>query len=139
MVYDINEVAQADLKTSKINSAGLINLRMNKLWSLADTCSVNADIKKWYLILDTIWGNLAADSEPKDKGDYKRILDGLITEEFFQTYKEKSGFHIPDDGEVSKHHLYYRMLRQFQIFLKEVENKQGKGSAYRDSFDDDFE
>ena|SRR3990167_4179102 len=139
MAFDYNETAQEEFKTSKINSAGLINLRMNKLWGASDSCSINADIKKWYLILDTIWGNLAADSQPDDEKIYKKFLDKLIEEGFFESYKEKAGFYVSDEKEVSKHHLHFRILREMQIFLKKIENKQGKGSAYYDALDDDFE
>lgn len=138
--YDAN--LESEYKTSKINSAGLINLRMNKLWGMADMCSVRADIKNWYLVLDTIWGNLAADVLDSDKESiqkYNKLNEDLIERGFFDMYKHVDGFEGQEKDISENRHFYFRKLREIQIFLKHLENKQGKGTAYYDPLDDDFE
>ena len=139
--YDANLESDYN-KTSKINSAGLINLRMNKLWGIADMCSVKADVKNWYLVLDTIWGNLAADIVEKDKDkikDYDNINKELTDKGFFNIYKQPKGFERQDNKLIENRHFYFRKLRELQIFLTKLENAQGKGTAYRDPYDDDFD
>lgn len=126
-------------KTSKINSAGLINLRMNKLWGMADMCSVRADIKNLYLILDTIWKNLAADEkDDKIKERYKVMVKELETRGFFNIYVKQKGFNTFNPPAKDRA-FYYSQLGEMFILLKEIENSQGKGTAYRDPLDDDFE
>lgn len=139
--YDTNLESEYN-KTSKINSAGLINLRMNKLWGIADMCSVRADVKNWYLVLDTIWGNLAADITDKDKQQketYDKLNKELTDKGFFNIYKQSKGFEGQETKLIENRHFYFRKLREMQIFLTKLENSQGKGTAYRDQMEDDFE
>lgn len=136
--FDAN--IESEFKTSKINSAGLINLRMNKLWGMADMCSVRADMKNLYLILETIWRSLAADTkDEKYKDKYKLMIKELEDRGFFNLYIEPKGFNSQIIISAKDRAFYYQKLGDIHIFLKELENEQGKGTAYYDPLDDNFD
>jgi len=139
MKYE-SDYEQAEInKVSKINSAALINLRLNKLWSICDLVSASGDLARWNAFMDSIWRNLAADANKEHLEEYEKIEDKLLSTNFFNLYHRRPGFnHVPVE-ETKMRPIHYRILQKKHIFLKEVENSQGKGTAYKDEFEDDFE
>ena len=65
---DVNK--EIDEKTSKINSAGLINITLETLWKDCYNAMSNGNYKLWMIKLDCIWTILAGDEKdgsPADK------------------------------------------------------------------------
>lgn len=112
MDEDINEP-----KKSKYNSAVAQIFRLDNLWQQANYYSPKGMLVKWNWTLDVIWRELAGDCDPKDEEDYKKLND-----EVNKKFNKKSEF--------------YAVLNKKEIFLRRLQNKQGKGSAYYDPEED---
>lgn len=133
----MDETEQQVIKLSKFNSAALINLRINHLWINVNNHAVSGEYFKWNNGLDRIWMELGGD-----------ILDGSKEEEKFgkieeevnkklKDFKNKTGFDSFNDEDKKKISEIYSVLQEKEIFLRRLQNKQGKGTAYDE--DDDFE
>jgi hypothetical protein len=126
-------------KLSKINSAGLINLTLENLFKEAYYYLVQGDFVKWNRKLDSIWCILGGDVEPNAE-DEKNFLK--LEEQLYATGplgKKTLGFKKAGDDLKNSSAQQYLILRNKSLFLRRLQNKQGKGTAYYDSSDDDFE
>ena len=125
-------------KISKINSAGLINLRLHRLWEDCNKHSREGKFLSWNGDLDRIWCELAGDvdegKETENKwGDIKKGLKPILP---FRNWKLTSGFQDISMAQIKLKSGQYEALMEKEIFLRKLMNKQGKGSAYQDSIDD---
>jgi hypothetical protein len=124
-------------KVSKINAAGLINLTLENLWKDCYDAMAKANLSLWNTKLDAIWlilGGDIKDNSPEDK--YIMELDIKIYE-LGGLYSSKTVGFKKVTNENST--LQYQLLKRKSIFLRRLQNKQGKGTAYDDGDDDDFE
>lgn len=138
MVFNYQQQG-SEILLSKYNSAADINQRVGRLWYTCNRLSITGQLEMWNAYLNAVWMEFAADTNNKDKADYNEFDKELKEEEFFTNNKPKPGFTQSNDEEISKKTIYYNILKRKHIFLKEIEKKQGKGAAYRDEFEDDFE
>lgn len=124
-------------KISKINAAGLINVTLENLWKDCYNAMASGDYYKWNIKLDAIWLILGGD-ENEDSPSDKIIneLDLKIYSLGVLKSPKMKGF-IESKNENSNHH--YVLLKKKSLFLRRLQNKQGKGTAYDDGDDDDFE
>jgi len=146
-MYDEEIGANDAQKISKINSAGLINLRLHNLWVDVNNHSRKGMFSLWNGDLDRLWCEMAADVIPTTKGDKEddetlRIFD-TIKEKIkklspITNWKSSDGFKHLDDTQKSTKQIQYEMLMEKEIFLRRLQNKQGKGTAYIEE-DDDWE
>jgi len=139
MEENFDEVSVID-KTSKINAAALINLILADLWRNCYRYSSNGAYSKWNAELNNIWTELGGDIDD-------RTPDGKLTLKTFDDIdmelarsgslnKTKSnGFEETTHDEKLASTKQYRTLLKKAMFLKRLQNKQGKGTAYRDESD----
>jgi len=133
----LSEEGLEDQAISKINSAALINLRINELWKDANRHSRKGEHLKWNEDLDRVWMELVGDTK----------LDG----EEDKTYKELTVAYSLACGEISDESKGFERvsldqkksiakkkeaLMKKEAFLRRLMNKQGKGTAYHDSSED---
>lgn len=131
-----------DIKISKINSAGLQNLSLHELWKEARNHARAGNFQKWNADLDMIWGELF-------DFDFKSKKENNPVEEFNKLneviYKLGTlnppaiiGFsdnRVLDDIRAKQ----YLALLKKHVWLKKLQNIMGKGTAYRDPYEDEFE
>jgi hypothetical protein len=131
---DINEVE--DNTQSRINAAGLINSTLERLWIDSYNAMANGNYFLWNIKLDSIWAILGGD-EKEDSDIVKQFNElDLKIHENGGWNKGSKGFVIENKGNMS---LQYLLLRNKSIFLRRLQNKQGKGTAYENPDMDDFD
>jgi len=117
-------------KLSKYNGAIAQLYRLDMLWQDAHRHARKGNLKGWNLDLDRIWCELAADATQKKK-DKKEEDEDSDEEKFVEFHKRISNSFKAKDWEE----LYHTLLEK-EIFLRRLQNKQGKGAAYEESVDD---
>ena len=125
-------------KVSKLNSGGLINLRLNDLWKDAHKHSRLGMYSSWTADLDCIWSELGGEylinsQEQKEFNDINRLLISI------KNWNSILGFKKMTQQEKLEMGRQYIVLRQKELFLRRIQNKQGKGTAYSDGSEDDWE
>ena len=124
-------------KTSKINAAGLINSTLEKLWNECYTAMAAGDYLKWNTKLDAIWSILGGDCAERSDPDKKikkmniKIYDtGSLNPKIGQGFNKK-----PNPNNAVQYHL----LLNKNLFLRRLQNSQGKGTAYENEDEDDWD
>lgn len=134
---DFNETTEEDNQTSRINAAGLINSTLEKIWGESYTAMTEGNYVKWNVKLDSIWCILGGDVK---KGEKEDTDVNKINLELYKTGSLKSkmgkGFNREDNP---NNPLQYQLLLKKSIYLRRLQNKQGKGTAYKNSDMDDFD
>lgn len=132
-----DEEKEIELK-SKINSAGLVNITLNNLWveyfkDFRDGKFLSANND-----LDCIWTILGGDVEEDGtvEKDYKKIEKDLSESGSLQDIIEIQGFGKVSEEQIRKLCKQKGLLQKKAVFLRRLQNKQGKGSAYEDNADD---
>ncbi len=146
----MEDLTEEITKLSKINSASLINMRINNLWLNVNRYASSGQYRKWNSELDRIWCELVGDvkeiknknkeennnqdEEESDEKKFKRF-NGKISEEI-KKLKSKKGFseYSKEDKDIMIN--IYEAIQEKEIFLRRLMNKQGKGTAYEESWDD---
>ena len=126
-------------KISKINSAGLINITLEELWKDSYNALSSGNYPLWNKKLDCIWLILGGDIKEKseEENEYHRI-DAVLYETGSLNHK-KTGFEIIKNTEKSNMAIQYLILRRKALFLRRLQNKQGKGTAYQNDTDYDMD
>lgn len=132
---DLNQ--EVDEKTSKINAAGLINITLENLWRDCYQAMSKGNCKLWMIKLDCIWTVLGGD-EPIG-GDADTTINEIDT----SIYK-LGQFNVPthktfNQETPSNYRLQYQLLKKKSLFLRRLQNKQGKGTSYLNDDDFDFD
>ena len=128
-----------DEKMSRINSAGIINITLENLWRDCYSSMANGNLVVWNRKLDAIWAILGGDVVEGDETDKKmNELDLKIYGSGSLSHK-KTGFQKigVDDGKAMS--LQYVLLKKKSLFLRRLQNKQGKGTAYKRDDEDDID
>jgi len=133
---DINE-SESGGQSSRINAAGLINATLEKLWMGCYTAMSNSDYLAWNIKLDSIWAILGGD-EPEGK-----VADKKMNEFDMKIYglgslsPDKSvGFESKINPNRAKQ---YQLLKRKSLYLRRLQNQQGKGTAYQTDDEDDWD
>lgn len=136
MVYN-KDLNDGDDKTSRINAAGLINSTLENLWNACYTFMANGDYVRWNVKLDSIWAILGGDVP--EKGDEEKKYN-QINEKIYEqgSLKAKTGLGF-DQKANPNNAIQYQWLLKKSLFLRRLQNKQGKGTAYENEDDDDIE
>ena len=126
-----------ETKTSKINSAGLINSTLERLWVECYNEMTSGNYIKWNTKLDAIWSILGGDCKDGDKKD-KEIskLSLKIYKAGNLSAKSGVGFNKQTNPNNA---VQYQLLLKKNLFLRRLQNSQGKGTAYDSGDGDDFE
>ena len=123
-------IEQEIIKLSKINSAGLINIRINNLWMNINKYATSGKYYQWNSELDRIWCELAGDTlkDSKEGKDFMKINVEVAKE--LKDFKDAVGFATFTDKDRKQMVKIYIALQKKEIFLRRLQNKQGKGTAY---------
>ncbi len=136
---DLNEELN---KLSKINSASLINLRINNVWLEVNKAAVSGNYFRWNSNLDRIWCELGGDIKESKKGDEEpsdiKKFNKLNVEvsKNLSKLKTKVGFSKTDKDDKINISKTYDSLIKKEFFLRRLMNTQGKGTAYKDKLED---
>lgn len=136
MVYH-KDLSEVDEKTSRINAAGLINSTLERLWLECYYFMSTGDYQKWNTKLDAVWAILGGDVE--EDGDIEKGFNRInlkIYEKGTLSGKIGEGFNRKANPNNS---IQYQWLLKKSLFLRRLQNKQGKGTAYHNEDDDDFD
>lgn len=132
-----NEPDVLESQTSRINAAGMINQTLEKLWNESYTLMSQGKYDLWNIKLDSIWAILGGDEKEGEDADRQ------ITELNLKIYrtgslKSKVGIGFSQQNNPNNP-LQYQLLLKKSLFLRRLQNKQGKGTAYKNSDLDDFD
>jgi len=126
-------------RISKINAAGIINITIENLWRDVFIAMSQGNLTLWNRKLDAIWGILGGDQEEGDDVDKDMAsLNSQIYKTGSLSHK-KVGFQKLEDDEAEKMALQYLLLNKKNLFLRRLQNKQGKGTAYQGEDRDDMD
>lgn len=158
---------EEESKVSKYNSGIAKLIRLNTLWIDVNNHSRQGVYAKWNEDLDRIWSELCADLkdiEEKDEDSDKkekirkrkdekgnRVLyfdeektkinefDTKIANEGEFMDKEPQGFAQITKDMKDKRAKQYKFLLEKEIYLRKLENKLGKGTAWDDEDEDSWD
>ena len=128
-----------DNQQSRLNAAGLINSTLERLWLESYTAMAKSNLSLWNRKLDAIWNILGGDCKEKETEDREILKINMSLYRTGGLNHKKDGFNKLEDNELSKISLQYLLLNKKALFLRRLQNKQGKGTAYRSEDDDDFQ
>ena len=130
---------EQEQKISKYNSGVAIQIRLDALWKDANNHSRSGLYSKWNCDLDAIWRELARDISENDYETKKKAFEKFDKDigKFQDSLPE--GFEKPDSEFWKKRNDQYKKLMEKELFLKRLENELGKGTAYDDEEEFDFD
>jgi hypothetical protein len=134
---DVN--TEPDEKTSRINAAGIINISLENLWRDCYSAMSKGDLVLWNRKLDAIWIILGGDC--KKNGDEDKEYK-MIDVSIYKTGKlnhKSTGFEKTKENEHILAAQQYLLLKNKSLFLRRLQNTQGKGTAYETGDDYDFD
>ena len=121
-------------KKSQFNSGLAILYRLDNLWKDAHRHARDVEYGKWNEDLDRIWLEL---SEDASDDDYKRIKDDNNKLLGLGVYGINRLIQIENPALFHKvRNMQKKILLEKEMFLRKLQNKQGKGGAYEDSIED---
>jgi len=126
-------------RISKINAAGIINVTLENLWRDVFLAMSKGSLVTWNRKLDAIWGILGGDQEDGDVIDKAMEKLNLKIYETGGLSHKKTGFKKLREGETEKMSMQYLLLNKKNLFLRRLQNKQGKGTAYQSDDRDDMD
>lgn len=136
MEYD--ESGDDSKKISKYNSGIAQLYRIDNLWKDAHRDCRLGKLNRWNWTLDRVWLELAGDLDEKenekDKATIKSFNDINNKVADLNTRIIKKSIKVKDFTEK-----LYQLLMDKELFLRRLQNELGKGSAYQDYDEDDWE
>ena len=124
---------------SRINAAGIINITIENLWRDIFSSMSKGDLVTWNRKLDSIWSILGGDVKEGEQEDQDMNTLNKTLYETGSLNHKKSGFKKVEEGESEKMALQYLILNKKNLFLRRLQNSQGKGTAYQRDDDDDYD
>lgn len=135
---DINKQTD-DEQISRINTAGLTSITLENLWRDCYGAMASGDLVRWNRKLDAIWTNLGGDCKEDGKEEKaikkidKKIYDcGSLS-------NKRLGFSKDMKNNPLNTAKQYLFLKKKALFLRRLQNRQGKGTAYTSDDDDDID
>ena len=126
-------------RISKINAAGIINVTLENLWRDVFSSMSKGDLVTWNRKLDAIWSILGGDVTEGETEDTKMEALNLQIYNTGSLSHKKVGFQKLQSDEAEKMALQYLLLSKKNLFLRRLQNKQGKGTAYASDDRDDMD
>lgn len=140
MAYkDYNKEEVIDEKVSRINAAGLTNITLENLWRDCYLAMAQGDLVKWNRKLDAIWVVLGGDCHEGDDDDLMMKKIDLAIYSNGSLNNKRIGFSKEAKTSPLTIATQYLWLKKKSLFLKRLQNKQGKGTAYVNEDDDDID
>lgn len=121
------ENSQENYKQAAFNSSISILLRVDRLWSQAHQHCSNGMYEKWATDLDRLFIEFYADAKEEDLVEVEKLNKEIL----------KIGFHRhTETGRLKNLPELYKTIFQKEMFLKKLEQKQGRGLGYEDDIED---
>ncbi len=119
-------------KSSKYNSGVDIIQRLDSLWTDSHRLAKSGKLMDWNWTLDRVWCELSGDLESDDTrigkfSQFETDIENLKVE--FIRYRIETVF-------MKK--LYNKIMDK-ELFLRRLQNKLGKGTAYKRDDEDDMD
>lgn len=108
-----------EIQKSKYNEAVNQIIRLNEIWVSCHSSRKSGNLRQWNIDLDCAWSELSSDED-------------LTEDEDCQKYEIFKKLIIKHRGNKNR---LYQVLSAKEIFLKSLQNRQGKGSKHTE--DDD--
>ena len=123
-------------KMSKINAAALINLTIADLWKDSYRHSRLSEFSKWNADLNCLWIEFAGDIKEGREEEIEFLkIDRELATQGNLSRRKVDGFRETSQEEMKQYAKQYMLLLKKAVFLKRLQNKQGKGTAYQDKSD----
>lgn len=133
------EDSELTSKSSKINSAMIVNMTLNELWKDSFRHFRDGKYLSWNNDLDTIWtilgGEPDIENSPIEK-NYNEINKELSNLGNLFNELEVRGFDKINKECIIKLNKQKSVLLKKALFLRRLQNRQGKGTAYHDADED---
>jgi hypothetical protein len=132
--------AESDIMKSRFHSGLFMTLTLNRLWKdCQDHCRAGV-YHKWNADLDMLWGELGGDVKPnsEEEKQYLEFNKRLAEVGSLRPPIVKGFDMLPMDYSTRKA-KQYEILMEKHLWLKRLQNFQGKGTAYKDGMEDDFD
>lgn len=136
---DLNADYDDEERVSRLNTAGLTNITLENLWRDVYSAMSVGNLVKWNRKLDAIWMNLGGDCKDDDEND-KKIKE--IDSQIYSTgtlNNKRIGFSKDTLNTPLNIAKQYLLLKKKALFLRRLQNRQGKGTAYASEDEDDIE
>lgn len=138
MVKDLNYQQEDDEKLSRLNAAGIINITIENLFKEGYSAMLKGDFIGWNSRLDAIWCILGGDE--KEGGDADIYMNKLNLMIYDTGNLKQNVSNIGFQVQINpKRSLQYQLLLRKSLFLRRLQNKQGKGTAYQSDEFEDFD
>lgn len=132
---DLNEVAAGEEQDiSKINSAGLINLRVQNSWGSCVRYYNNGQFDDLRDELNALWPEFYADATKPQRQEH-----GKIDKNISQALRDRAKNIKRKKAWLFYNFRYKHAVYRKWLFLKTLEKAQGLGKAYIDPDADDWE
>jgi len=133
----MQDVELDEEKTSKYNSAIDQLRRIGEIWRIVRSRVVSGDYFAWNQELDRVWVELSQDVQPNGKEE-KDILDynKKIVELQPLATPNSHGFNKISEKDRKKYSEQYLILISKEIYIRRLQNRLGKGTAYLDDDED---
>lgn len=146
MAIDYSDLEVDSIKLSKINSAVIVNINLNNLfvdftrhYRTGKYLSANSDLDCIWIILGGDIGIKKDKTDDKTEDSYNVIEKELSESGTLQDSVQVKGFDPIDDKQLDKLKGQKVVLLKKAMFLRKLQNKQGKGTAYQDEKEGDFD
>jgi hypothetical protein len=131
-----SQFSPEDGKKSKYNSAFAQLYRLDALWQDAHKHSRNFNYTSWNEDLERIWFELSPDSLPENKEQIIKFNDALNQ---VAIYGVSSLLKIKNISLYAKILMAQKLiLGKKEMYLRKIQNDQGKGGAYSTGDEDDM-
>ncbi len=136
-MYPKKSAEDEEYKMSKFNAAGLISATLEKLWIDCHNAMAVGNYVLWNTKLDSIWTILGGDVKDDDDDDKKfKDICLKVFEKGSLKGKVGTGFNKRENPDNA---TQYQWLIRKSLFLRRLQNRQGKGTAYASDDEDDFD
>lgn len=125
--------SDSDQKISKYNSALDALKRIGEIWRSVRVDVISGNYSAWNRELDRVWAELAGDL--KYDGPEQQKID-RFNEDILKLYPlavpNSNGFNPITDDDNKRYSKQYLLIFKKEIYLRSLQNKLGKGTAYID-------
>lgn len=127
-------------RVSSFNQAAFQMQRLHYLWTEANHLSIAGELNGWRWRLEAIWRELCVDATEEDN----RNLNGIrarITKAISSAPNRNPRELTPQEETAlaGSRAALYTALTDFDVFLRRLEDRAGKGSMYKRPDEDDFD
>ena len=130
---------------SRFNSGWAQNVRLDLLWKLVNKFAFARQLSSWNDMLDRIWSELAGDldmNNEKDKGKLNKYLEfnkELDDTDYSLENVQSNGFVQSYDNNKDMFKKHREILMRKEQSIRHFQNDMGKGTAYKNPNEDDWE